>query len=270
MKFLSTGEFAKLCGVPKGTLLFYDKEGLLKPKYVLDNGYRRYGIEQFFEYDMLSFFKETGSSLKEIKSYLLVREQKKLLELFEEKKCLLQEAAIKLEMRQKMIENTIDLIYESLNVTYDSIEVVDTNDEFLKIMDVDIDEYVKIEEQVNLIIDFARRFENDTRYIMSNLGLMIKKEDVIMNKYSVSNIFCKIDRTVKNMDDIYIKPKGRYAVFFHSGDDNSHTSAYMKALDDIKKLGLTIIGNAYIYDMASYFSTKDNYTYITKYCIHVK
>lgn len=32
MKLLHTGAFAKLCGVRKGTLLFYDKEGGLRPK----------------------------------------------------------------------------------------------------------------------------------------------------------------------------------------------------------------------------------------------
>ena len=34
---LTTGEFASLCGTQKGTLLFYEKEGLLKPKHVSEN-----------------------------------------------------------------------------------------------------------------------------------------------------------------------------------------------------------------------------------------
>ena len=67
---LTTGEFASLCGTQKGTLLFYEKEGLLKPKHVSENRYRRYGVEQFFEFDLLSMLKEVGSSLKEIKAHL--------------------------------------------------------------------------------------------------------------------------------------------------------------------------------------------------------
>ena len=46
---LTTGEFASLCSTQKGTLLFYEKEGLLRPKHVSENRYRRYGVEQFFE-----------------------------------------------------------------------------------------------------------------------------------------------------------------------------------------------------------------------------
>ena len=69
-KMLTSGAFAKLCGTQKGTLLFYDKEGLLKPKHISENGYRRYGIEQFFEFDLRSVLRNTGSSLKKIKKYL--------------------------------------------------------------------------------------------------------------------------------------------------------------------------------------------------------
>ena len=67
MKLLHTGAFAKLCGVRKGTLLFYDKEGVLRPKYISGNGYRRYGMDQYYEFALLSLLKDTGGSLKEIK-----------------------------------------------------------------------------------------------------------------------------------------------------------------------------------------------------------
>ena len=59
MKYLSTGEFASLCRTRKDTLLFYDKEGLLKPRLVSENGYRRYHIGQFYEFDMVAMLKES-------------------------------------------------------------------------------------------------------------------------------------------------------------------------------------------------------------------
>ena len=33
-ELMTTGAFAELCGTQKGTLLFYDREGLLKPKHI--------------------------------------------------------------------------------------------------------------------------------------------------------------------------------------------------------------------------------------------
>lgn len=39
---MTTKEFAKLCGVEKRTLFFYDEIDLLKPARILPNGYREY------------------------------------------------------------------------------------------------------------------------------------------------------------------------------------------------------------------------------------
>lgn len=39
---VTTKEFAKLCGVEKRTLFFYDEIDLLKPARILPNGYREY------------------------------------------------------------------------------------------------------------------------------------------------------------------------------------------------------------------------------------
>ena len=69
-KMMTTGEFAKLCKTTKETLFHYDRENLLKPKHVSENGYRHYGVEQFVDFDIISMLKETGSSLREIKAYL--------------------------------------------------------------------------------------------------------------------------------------------------------------------------------------------------------
>lgn len=68
-KFLTTGEFARLCGTTRETILHYDRKGLLTPKYIADNGYRLYGIEQYFDFDLICLLKEGGSTLEEIKQY---------------------------------------------------------------------------------------------------------------------------------------------------------------------------------------------------------
>ena len=46
-KFLTSGEFARLCRTTKETLFHYDREGLLKPKLITGNGYRRYAGSRF-------------------------------------------------------------------------------------------------------------------------------------------------------------------------------------------------------------------------------
>jgi len=84
-KMLTTGAFAELCGTKKGTLLFYDKEGLLKPKCISENGYRHYRIDQYFEFELISILKSIGSPLKDIKKYLHNMDGENFLNFLEER-----------------------------------------------------------------------------------------------------------------------------------------------------------------------------------------
>lgn len=85
-KYLTTGQFAKLCGTSKDTLFHYDRVGLLKPKYVSANGYRRYSPEQFFEFDLIWVLKEAGSSLEDIRGYLSKFDTQRFIATLEEKR----------------------------------------------------------------------------------------------------------------------------------------------------------------------------------------
>ena len=67
----TAGEIAKLSGLSKQTILFYDKKGILKPDYVdPDNGYRYYSADQLDFLDNISMLKEIGLSLDEIRTFM--------------------------------------------------------------------------------------------------------------------------------------------------------------------------------------------------------
>ncbi|EGT4207022.1 MerR family DNA-binding transcriptional regulator, partial [Clostridioides difficile] len=46
-QYFTTGEFAKLCGISKQTLIFYDKIGIFSPEYKDKNNYRYYSVYQY-------------------------------------------------------------------------------------------------------------------------------------------------------------------------------------------------------------------------------
>lgn len=47
-KLYKVAEFARLCGLPKDTVLYYDRIGLLRPAKVGSNGYRYYTFDRLF------------------------------------------------------------------------------------------------------------------------------------------------------------------------------------------------------------------------------
>lgn len=67
---MNTKEFAKLCGVEKRTLFYYDELGILKPVQVHENNYREYAPEQLCEMDMIKLLQASGYTLKEISRIL--------------------------------------------------------------------------------------------------------------------------------------------------------------------------------------------------------
>ncbi|MGM0213026.1 MerR family transcriptional regulator [Enterococcus sp. AZ109] len=69
-KFLSISEMAKYAGISRRTLIYYDQIGLFKPVMVGENGYRYYGIDQYFELDVILLLKNIGMPLEEIKVFL--------------------------------------------------------------------------------------------------------------------------------------------------------------------------------------------------------
>ncbi|MEO1770913.1 MerR family transcriptional regulator [Candidatus Enterococcus ferrettii] len=69
-KYLSVSEMAKYAGISRRTLIYYDQIDLFKPIKIGVNGYRYYGIDQYFELDVILLLKNIGMPLEEIHTFL--------------------------------------------------------------------------------------------------------------------------------------------------------------------------------------------------------
>ncbi len=78
MKSYSTGKFAKLANVTERTIRYYDKIGLLKPSFVMENGYRYYTDEDLLKLQRIISLKNLGFSLEEIYPMTLKNDKKSL------------------------------------------------------------------------------------------------------------------------------------------------------------------------------------------------
>lgn len=66
MNYYKTGLFAKLANVSERTIRYYDKIGLLKPSFVMDNGYRQYSDLDLLKLQKILSLKHLGFSIEEI------------------------------------------------------------------------------------------------------------------------------------------------------------------------------------------------------------
>ena len=81
MNYYKTGEFARLANVSERTIRYYDKIGLLKPSFGMENGYRQYSDLDLLKLQKILSLKHLGFSIEEI--FPMVMDSTNLKESFE-------------------------------------------------------------------------------------------------------------------------------------------------------------------------------------------
>ena len=81
MNYYKTGKFARLANVSERTIRYYDKIGLLKPSFVMENGYRQYSDLDLLKLQKILSLKHLGFSIDEI--FPMVMDNTNLKESFE-------------------------------------------------------------------------------------------------------------------------------------------------------------------------------------------
>lgn len=70
LKEYTTGELARLCGVTKRTVQYYDKENIIVPSKMTDGGRRIYTEDDLKQFQLVCLYKNLGLSLHDIKNIL--------------------------------------------------------------------------------------------------------------------------------------------------------------------------------------------------------
>ena len=103
-KLMRISEFAKLSGISRKLLIFYDKCGILHPREIdPENGYRYYSYRQMDTASVIRSLREAGMSLNDIKNYLSTRTPENLIATLEAQASLLRRQICKLHQIEDMI-----------------------------------------------------------------------------------------------------------------------------------------------------------------------
>jgi len=267
-ELMTTGAFAELCGTQKGTLLFYDREGLLKPKHISENGYRRYGIDQYFEYELLSILKDTGASLKDIKKYLHHMDGKEFLDFLEERYHVVKKELITLKKKKEKLQDMVMCMRESMAFNYDTLMIQQQEEEIFEVMSTGATSSETQEECIHRFIEYNEYIISQEEQPRYPFGFIVSLEDLRRDKYTETHYFNK-KRKCTQKEDLYIKHAGMYAIMGHKGTQQSHENALKNMMHQIDSLGMSMKSDIYVYDMMSYVIRKDGDVYALKYCVAV-
>ncbi len=266
---MTTGEFAALCKTTKETVFHYDRQNLLKPRYVSENGYRRYAADQFFDFDLITTLKDAGSSLKEIKEHLVNKDGTKFLSLLEEKHLVIKKERERLAQRETMLQNMIICTREALDFEYDKFMIQDHSEEHLEAFPMDASPLDDKSEFVPRFAEYFEFYRAQERVPLLPFGFILGEEDVLQEQLQGRYFFSKATRSTPR-SLLHLKPKGKYAVIAHQGTGQTHNEVFERLLRKAKAANLTVAGDAYVYDMMSDVFHGLDESYAAKYCIQIK
>lgn len=102
-ELLTAGQFAKLASTTKRTVVWYDKEGILKPFETNNLSYRFYKPEQIIDFQVILLLRQLNFSIDQIKKF--ITKNKTLKDLFHEKRKIVLKEIINLKKQLKTIDN---------------------------------------------------------------------------------------------------------------------------------------------------------------------
>lgn len=265
-KYLTTGEFASLCGVNKKTLFHYDNIKLFMPEKVLENGYRYYSNSQIEIFNVISALKEIGMSLSEIKTFIDNRTPDMLIALFEEQKREVDKEIENLKRISSLMQTKIDITQIGKNIN-NEILVEECDDEFLLLTDSIED--LNDSDNLNIIMEHTRYCIDKKINSGHPVGGMISKKNLLNRDFANYSYFYskmpnKIDST-----KIFIKPKGFYVVTYFKGYYDKSVPVYERLLKYIDDNKLNIDGYAYEDGLIDEIATKNHDDYVSKISIKV-
>ena len=129
--YFTTGELAKLCKIPRKTLLYYDSLGLITPEVIEENGYRYYKRTQLFALELILTMRKLDIPLAEIKTYLSNKSYTNYRNIMSDREIFLEKLLKKIIKTKNELHHSLLILNQLENIKFNDVLTVRTDNEFL-------------------------------------------------------------------------------------------------------------------------------------------
>ena len=238
---IKTGDFAKICNTNKRTLIHYDEIGLLSPAYTDEKGYRYYTESQSDIFFMITYLKELGMSLKEIKKYIDHRNPSAL-------KILLEEQGKAVKSKLEYLQHIEQVIHTKMNLLTAG-ECLQFQERLSQpVLETHPEEYLVASPRLDtsdqeVLFQALCQHISECNLLHLNAGhpygAAVAVSSLLEGKWDTyAYFFTKILFPPANHPYL-IKPKGEYAVIYLQGNYYDAESAFENLLSYIKAANLS-------------------------------
>lgn len=237
----STGQFAKLVGINKRTLHYYDEIGLFSPEIKEDNGYRYYSVFQIVQLELIVALRRIGLSIEEIIRYQKSPSNNSMSDLICPKKEIIDRSICELLNIKSFLERKSDKLSLCMSAEHGKIERVVLNEQRILLSAPIKGNYGA--EFFAVAGEFSLRLRS-LFGLYDNFGSRISAENIINGEYNDYDCFfsyCTTDTV--DCDDII--PAGKYIRTYCIGSWDRLEEVYQNVLTYAVDNRLTLIGHAY-------------------------
>ena len=266
-KYLTAGEFAKICDIPKHVLFHYDEIGLFQPEHKADNGYRYYSYRQFDTFTIITNLKRMGVSLQDIKIYLEQRDPSVFLSLLNDKFHEIDELIRYLKGVRSMMNTMKEHTQYALDHVKDEIAIVELEETRLLCSE---DTHNATDRSfANYMQEYIQFIKKHEVQLQQSVGSMIKLEAIQKQEYlNFSYLFIACDTKVKK--NTRKRKKGNYICGWHYGDYDTISFTYQKMLAFAHQHQITLGEFAYEEYLVADIAQKNREQYITRILMETK
>lgn len=271
---IKIGDFARLCGTNKRTLIHYDEIGLFKPAYTDDRGYRYYSESQFDVFFTINCLSKLGMPLREIGAFLNHRNPQALKKLLLEQREEVLKEEERIRKTRQVIETKLALV--SLQEKLESNQAGSSTEHIFQ--EYTPEEYMILSDPLNT---------NDHEAIIHTLcshigycnknnlnaghpyGAMLDVSELRQGHLDTYAYF--FTKVIDRPEDFpfHIKPAGTYAVAYLKGDYYDSEETYRKLFQWIDENGFRTGQYSYKEAIIDELAADSSEEYLTKISVQI-
>ena len=270
--YFTPGELAKLTGISKQILLYYDKNNIFSPSFVDDNGYRYYSLSQYFSLEILITMRKLDIPLQDIMFYLKNKNLHDLKKIYTLKLHEYQDKIKQLQQYESALAKRLMRLEKIESIRLNQIMLSEQSEE-LYYRSADIPLSITPKKRILKIAEYMLPHLRSKLLEDCVIGFQLNKDEFIQcQKLSKYNIFIQtVDMNLNNDTDILKKESGLYLSLYcncHYGLIDDDIKLNIKNFININKL--SICSDVFVFPIRNYWSATTNSEEISQICIQVE
>lgn len=264
--YYTTGELAQIVNIPRKTLLYYDKLGIIKPQLVDDNGYRYYIRTQISQLELIISLRKLGIPLAQIQEYQNSRSLEIYSNLLKECIVIAKKQLLTLEKTCLEIEASLSTLQEIEHLEITDLEtpqIIETAEEYY-LLSESIPAKASFKVRSNIYSKLFVNYSQDT-YLNSHVyGTLLDQLSLAEDCLKLKNYFIPLFEKT-DAPNIFTRPQGQYLRYYFKGVLQKFYKYHFKKIEEYcQKEGIVPISDLYITSLKNYWTCENTNDYLYK------